>query len=828
MCPDGCQGQFAPGHEITAIFGYYDHEVLDVSLTELQAAQLYRACTLDDCEFATTADLESLEHAPGQHRALEALKFGIDIRRSGFNVFALGPSGIGKAQLVKEILKDHGASDSSRYDWCYVSNFSDPGKPSLLKLAAGVGAQLSRDMQQLVEDLLISLPSSFQSTEYRNRREEIETEMTERYEEAFNELGAKAREQNVALIRTPAGYTLAPMHEDKVISPEEFSELSEEEQERFQARISDLQTDLMKVVGQLPILKREASHRIKELNREITQLTVEQFVASLEKEYADNAQIIAYLAQVKSFAIENAEDFLSDSQDEEVERLKLRARDYTAFQVNVLVDSTGEAGEPVIFEDNPTYQNLNGRVEHISQMGTLLTDFTLIKPGALHKANGGYLVLEAHKLLSHLYAWEGLKQALRSREIRIASLQEVLSLNSTVSLEPESVPLDVKVVLLGEPYIYYLMDHYDPEFRQLFHVAADFSPDMDREPGSEELIARHIATRQRQEGLQVLDRAAVASVIEQTARWASDSDKLSLNRDRLGLLLQESDYCAQRRGGDFIAREDVLQAISQQRERRGKLRELLNEQVLRGMRLVDTKGMRIGQVNGLSVLQQSDVLVGIPSRITATARFGTGKVVDIERESKLGGEIHSKGVMILSAYLANRYARNNPLPIAATLVFEQSYGGVDGDSASCAELCVLLSAIAGLPLAQHLAITGSMSQWGEVQAIGGINEKIEGFFDICNSRGLTGDQGVIIPAANRVSLMLNSEVREEVAAGRFHVFTAAHVEEIMERVCGLPAGEEKDGKFTPGSFQSVVQARIAELQDIQRAFSDNNGDADDK
>jgi predicted ATP-dependent protease len=330
----------------------------------------------------------------------------------------------------------------------------------------------------------------------------------------------------------------------------------------------------------------------------------------------------------------------------------------------------------------------------------------------------------------------------------------------------------------------------------------------------------------------VLDRAAVAAVIEETSRWAADSEKLSLNSDRLGLLLQESDYCAQRRGGDRIAAEDVQRAVSQQRERGGKLREILQEQILRDMRLVGTSGTKVGQVNGLSVLQQSDVMVGSPSRITATARLGSGKVVDIERESKLGGEIHSKGVMILSAYLANRYARNDPLPIAATLVFEQSYGGVDGDSASCAELCVLLSAIADLPLAQHIAVTGSMNQWGEVQAIGGVNEKIEGFFDICNARGLTGDQGVVIPAANRAHLMLNSEVREAVAAGRFHVFTATHVEEIMERLCGLPAGEEKDGEFPPGSFQSAVQVRIAELREIQRSLHDKNngkngGDTDD-
>lgn len=793
-------------------------------LTKLQAEHLYRTCKLDNQLFRTTADLQVLDQPPGQYRALEALKFGVDIKRRGFNIFAFGPPGIGKSELVREILRQHGANDSPRYDWCYVSNFADPGKPQLLKLPAGLGARLAADMLQLVEDLLISLPSSFQNAEYQTRREEIEAEMAESYEEAFTELGARARRKNIALVRTPAGYTLAPMVEDKVITPEQFSELTEAEQNELQEIIVELQSELQKIVSQLPVLKREASHRIKTLNQEVTQLTVEQFVASLEQRYADEQQVMEYLSAVKTFAIENAEEFLNNSQDGEVEQPRLKARNYTAFQVNVLVDNTGASGEPVVFEDNPTYQNLNGRVEHVSQMGTLLTDFTLIKPGALHRANGGYLVVEARKLLTHVYAWEGLKQSLQSGEIKIASLQDMLSLTSTLSLEPESVPLDVKVVLLGEPFLYYLMDHYDPEFRQLFHVAADFSTDMTWDADSEELFARQIAT-QLQEGLKPLERDAVALVIEQTARWASDSKKLSLSRDRLGLLLQEADYCAGHNGHEFTTREDVEQAIAQQRQRSGKLRELLNEQVLRDMRLIDTRGEKIGQVNGLSVLQHGDLLVGTPSRITATARLGTGKVVDIERESKLGGEIHSKGVMILSAYLANRYARNNPLPVAATLVFEQSYGGVDGDSASCAELCALLSAIAALPLGQNIAVTGSMNQSGEVQAIGGVNEKIEGFFDICKARGLTGDQGVIIPHANQVNLMLNSEVREAVAAGEFHLFTATHVEQVMERLSGLPVGAEaKDGKFEAGSFQRSVQERIEELQELGRSFADQNGE----
>ncbi|MEH6583278.1 MAG: ATP-binding protein [Halioglobus sp.] len=789
-----------------------------MAFTQLLPDQLYRTCNLEAADFSTTDDLEPLQQPLGQARALDALEFGVDIQRRGFNIFAFGPNGLGKHQLVREVLQKQSTNGYVQYDWCYVSNFSDPGKPHLLQLPSGLGTELSADMLQLVEDLLTSLPSTFHSEDYLNRRKDIETQMTERYEAAFRKLGARANERHVALIRSPAGYTLAPTADDKVITPEEFAELSEDKQKKLQEIIAELQLELQEVVSQLPMIKREASHRTKSLNQEVTQLTVEQFVAWLENKYKDHPQILDYIRDVKNFAIENAEDFLPEEEAAEIEHVKQQAKTYSAYGVNVLVDNSQASGQPVVFEENPTYQNLIGRVEYISQMGTLLTDFTLIKPGALHRANGGYLIIEARKLLNHMYAWEGLKQALRSGEIKITSLQEMLSLNSTISLEPESTPLDVKVILLGEPFIYYMMNHYDPEFRQLFHVAADFSADMPWDEDNLMLFARMIATCQQNEQLQPIMRSAVQLIIEQTARWAGDSEKLSLNQDSLGLLLQESDYWSRRNGREMITREDVVDAIVKHQERRGSLQELLNEQILRNFRLIDTSGSKTSQVNGLSVLSQGDYIVGSPARITATARLGRGKVIDIERESKLGGEIHSKGVLILSAYLADKYAAERPLSLTASLVFEQSYGGVDGDSASCAELCVLLSAIAKIPLAQNLAVTGSMNQFGEVQAIGGVNEKIEGFFDICAVRGLSGDQGVIIPAANQPQLMLKPDVLAAVKAGQFHIYTATHVEEVMEKLCGLSPGQEQDG-YEEGTFNQRVMDRIGELHDLHSSFA---------
>jgi len=791
----------------------------------LSVDQLYQTCDLTHFDFDTTAKLDSLVKPLGQDRAMEAIEFGVDIKRQGFNVFALGDPGVGKHQLVNAILATRATDGSAQFDWCYVNNFDDPQKPQLLKLESGMGAKLSKDMLQLVEDLLISLPSSFQNEDYRSRRREIEEEMNQRYDDAFSKLRAEAKERNIALIRTPAGYTLAPVVDGSVISPEDYAKLATKEQERIEKVVADLQLELQKAVGQLPMLKREASHRVQELNKEITRLTVEQFIGWLEGQYQEHPQVTRYLTTVKDFAIENAEYFLPQDGNPDVEHVKQKARAFTPYRVNVIVDNTGASGAPLVFEDNPTYQNLVGRVEYVSEMGNLLTDFTLIKAGALHRANGGYLVLDARKLLGHMYAWEGLKRALKSGEVKIASLQELLSLGSTRTLEPESIPVDVKVILLGEPLLYYLLNQYDPEFAELFNVAADFSGNTDRNPDNQILYARMLATMQQQEGMQPLNKASVGRIIEHASRLAEDGAKLSLNLEGLRQLMQEADYWARKNSSDEIRVDDVEKAIDSQKRRHDRIRERLQEQIIRDIKMIDTDGSKTAQVNGLSVLQLGDYAFGSCARITATARLGVGKVIDIEREARLGGDIHSKGVLIISAYLADKYARERPLPLAASLVFEQSYGGVDGDSASCAEVCVLLSAIGGLPLRQDLAVTGSMNQLGEVQAIGGVNYKIEGFFDICNSRGLTGNQGVIIPAANQVHLMLHADIRDAVKAGKFHIYTASHIDQVMALLSGLVPGKvSKKGLYTAGSFNRKVCNRIEEFQKLRQHYGKQGDD----
>ncbi|MDH3388932.1 MAG: AAA family ATPase [Gammaproteobacteria bacterium] len=791
----------------------------------LTAASLYQACDLTQLDFNTTADLEPLEQPLGQDRALEAIEFGVDIEQRGFNLFLLGHPGYGKNELVQQILRRHAKPQETCWDWCYVNNFENPQKPRVLKLPAGMGLKLRADMESLVEDLLTSLPSSFESEEYRTRRQEIEQEFQDRQEQAFNKINQEATNQGIVIMRTPGGYTLGPVVNGRPLDQQEYEKLPDAEKERIEKLIADLQLELQEVIRDMPLLQRELHQRIKALNEEITEHTVEQLIAWMENAYLNQPQVMEYLQQVKQNAITNAEAFLPADRMHQPNNMASRVAAYHEYSINVIVDNTDNAAAPIVFEDNPTYQNLTGRVEYVSQMGTLITDFTLIKPGALHRANGGYLILDADKLLRRAFAWDGLKRALKSEEIKLQSLEQMLSLANTVSLEPESIPLDIKVILTGEPLLYYLLEEYDPEFGQLFKVSADFSRTADRSPENVQRYARLVAAMQQKSEARPLDKASVGRLIEEASRDADDTKKLSLHIDDMRDLLNEANYWAGKHDRASIAVEDVERAIEKRDHRRDRYRELMQEQVLRGIRLIDTDGDRAGQVNGLSVLQIGGFRFGQASRITATARLGHSRIVDIERESKLGGDIHSKGVMILSSYLATHYAANQPLPLAASLAFEQSYGKVEGDSASAAELCALLSAIGEIPLRQSLAVTGSINQLGEIQAIGGVNEKIEGFFEICQKRGLSGQQGVIIPAANRVHLMLHRDVRDAVEEGRFHIYPVARVEEVMQLLSGMEPGEpDADGKYPRQSYNFLILQRIENLQQLQKQFARRGGD----
>jgi len=781
----------------------------------LEPAQLRQRCDPAGLPFGTTAELEDLSAAVGQSRALGAIEFAVGMQREGYNLFAMGPEGVGRHTLVRDRLEQQAARMEAPSDWCYVFNFETPHKPRALRLPGGRAAAFKASMKRLVEDLLSAIPAAFETDQYRNRRQQIELELSERQEHAIEALGERAKAQGIALVRTPSGFGFGPMSKDGVMTPEEFQKLPAADQSRYEELVEKFQQDMARVLHEIPKWRREALGKLRELNRDVTRATLNALMDELRNDYRDIPDVHEHLAKAHEDMLDHADAFRQTKDGEPQMLLGMPItpaldgmEPLRRYGVNVLMDHAGTRGAPVVYEDRPNHDALVGRIEHVSQMGTLVTDFTLIKAGALHRANGGYLVLDALKLLTEPYAWDALKRALRSREIRIQTLAQALGFTSTTSLEPEPIPLEVKVVLVGERMLYYLLHAYDPEFAALFKVMADFEDDVPRDPQSELVYARVIATFARREKLRPFDREAVACIIEQQSRDAGDAEKISASMQRLVDLLRESDYWAAGAGRSVIGAAEVRRALEAQIERSDRVRDRLLEEALRGALLIDTSGSRAGQVNGLAVIQLGNFAFGTPHRITARVRLGGGRVVDIERESELGGPVHSKGVLILSGFLAGRYAPGKPLSLAASLVFEQSYGGIEGDSASSAELYALLSALADAPVRQGLAVTGSVNQHGDIQAIGGVNEKIEGFFDLCRSRGLDGAQGVLIPESNVRNLMLREDVVEAVAAGRFGIYPVRTVDEGIARLTGLPAA----------TVNARVEARLADFAERARSF----------
>jgi len=668
-----------------------------------------------------------------------------------------------------------------------------------------------------VAELQATIPAVFEGEEYRRRLGQIDDEYNERQAQAFGAVGDEANQQGVALLRTPNGFSFAPAKDGEVMSPDDYDKLSDEEKARIEQVVSSQQEKLEQVIHQVHQWRRERIERVRKLNEEAVLFAVGHLMDSLRSDYADYPAVGGYLNEVQQNVIESMDEFRHPSKEAMASLAALTSElpNFSRFRVNLLVAREETEGAPVVYEEHPTYQNLIGRVEHIAQLGALVTNFLLIKPGALHMANGGYLLLDALKLLTQPFSWEGLKRALSTHEIRIESLGQMYSLVSTVSLEPEPIPLDAKVILIGNRMLYYLLAQYDPEFGELFKVAADFEDEVERSAENDLLYARMIGTLVRREKLRPFDRAAVARVIEHSARRAEDAERLSTHIVSLADLVREADYWAAQDKREAVARADVERAIAAQIKRSDRLRERSHEAILRGILLIDTEGEAVGQVNGLSVFQLGDFSFAQPSRITANTRLGDGELVDIQREVKLGGSIHSKGVLILSSFLASRYAAEQPLSLAASLVFEQTYGQVEGDSASVAELCALLSSLANAPIKQSLAVTGSVDQFGRVQAIGAVNDKIEGYFDICNKRGLNGQQGVLIPASNVMHLMLRQDVVDAAAAGRFHIYAVETVDQALELLTGIPVGTPDEA----GSLNQRVAQRLKQLAELRRKFA---------
>jgi lon-related putative ATP-dependent protease len=771
---------------------------------------LYTPCDSSQFSFETTDQLPDLGEIIGQERALRALHFGAGIRQKGYNLFVLGPTGLGKHTVVSEYLEEKSRGETAPRDWVYVNNFETASKPIAISLNCGHAHIFRDDMRQLVEDLRTAIPSAFEAEEYHARTQEIEEDLKKTIEDSFSKLADEAESHNIRLLRTPHGFAFAPMKNNEVLKPKDFEKLPEAEQQRIDETMSVLEEKLTTVLRMQPQWQREARNKFKELNREIVMFASGHLIDDLKSKYIDNKVIQEYLDAVQQDVINNLQDFRREEETPEVMGIPLMEKPtFHRYEVNIIVEQSEEDGAPVVFEDNPNYGNLVGAVEHTAHLGALQTDFTLIKAGSLHKANGGYLIIDAIKLLSQPYAWEGLKRALSSHQIKIQSLGQIYSLVSTVSLEPEPIPLDIKVVLIGDRILYYLLHAYDPEFKQLFKVMADFDDQFKRTPENQQIYAQLIATLLRRDKLRPFDKKAVMRVIEHSARIADDAEKLTTYLMDIADLLREADHFAEQVNHPVVHRDDVQQAIDAQIYRSDRIRERLQEEILRGTLMIDSAGSKTGQINGLAVVQLGNFSFATPSRITATMRLGEGEVIDIERETELGGAIHSKGVFILSAFLGERYAKERPMSLTASLVFEQSYGEIEGDSASMAELCALLSALSNVPIQQGIAITGSVNQRGEAQAIGGVNEKIEGFFDICNSRELNGEQAVLIPQSNVKHLMLRHDVVSACQEGKFAVYAYNNVDEAIEILTGQSS--EK--------INQLVEQRLEELENIREEYS---------
>ena len=784
----------------------------------VQPDALRKPCSLPaDFQPATA---EAAVHYIGQQRAIDAIRFGIEMRKDGYNIYVLGPIGSNRHDLVNSLVTAEAKARGVPADWCYVNNFSNPERPKSLRFPAGQGRQFREDMRNLIGEMQLAIPAAFEGDDYRNQLRAIEEETKSKVEEQWKTLNERAAEEGIGVLQTPTGYVLAPIIDGKVIGDKEFNKLPEEKRKEIEAAIERLSEELQARVEMMPKLRKAHRERVKALDQEVTAHAVNVQLADLKEKYRSLPRVAGYLDEVQENIIQNAQDF----QPTETPSMPFLSRDseqlYSQYEVNLVVDNAEADAAPVIYESNPSYPNIIGRVEHRSEMGALVTDFRLVRSGALLQANGGYLILDTRRVLSRPFVWEALKQALFAKQVQIETPAESYGWVSTTTLKPEPIPLDARIILIGERWLYYLLCHYDIEFSSLFKVAADIDDDLERSDDNVVQYARLIAGQAQEKELLPFSAGAIQRVIEERARHAEDSERLSMHMSSLEDLIDQADYWARHRGGGEVDPAAVAKAVSERRRRFSRVQSRVIDAIKRETLLIDTSGECVGQVNGLSVTDLGEFRYGHPVRITATTRVGTGDVVDIEREVELGGAIHSKGMMILSAALSARYAPELPLSLHGSVVFEQSYGGVEGDSASVAELSALLSSLSRLPIKQNVAVTGSVNQLGRVQAVGGVNEKIEGFFDVCRERGLDGSHGVIIPQDNVKHLMLREDVVDAVRRDEFRVFAVRHVDEAITILTGVDAGaRDAEGNFPEGSVNFLVENQLVDYATARRSFA---------
>ena len=746
----------------------------------------------------------------GQPRAIDAVEFGLEVETAGYNLFVAGVSGSGRATIVRDSLERFAASRPPPEDWVYVHDFRQPDRPNAIRLPAGGGSTFAQEMTEFVRAARREIPRAFESDEYDKRRRSVLADVEQRKTHLAEELKAFAGERGFAIEITPVGVVTTPLADGQPLTPELFERLPGKDQERIAAASEEIRERTAGFLRAMHRLEKEAAEQVRGLEREVALYAVGPLLNELREKWDGHDEVLVYLGDVEDDIGHHLDDFREEASTGQPMLLAATRRDeFFRYRVNVLVDNADVVGAPVVIERNPTYYNLVGRVEYRAAFGSMVTDFREIKAGALHRANGGYLVLEAFDLLRQPFAWDALKRALRGREVQIENLGEQYSAVPSSTLRPEAVPLAVKVVLIGPPLVYRLLYELDEDFRELFKVKADFAPEMEWNDENALGYARLVRRCVDAAGLRHFDRTAVARLIEHGGRLRESQRKLTTRLLDISDVVSEASFWAGRAGHALVRAEDVERAVAEHERRSNLPEERIGELIERGTIVIDTAGERVGQVNGIAVVDLGDYAFGMPSRVTARVAIGRGNVESVERQIERSGPIHSKGFLIVSAYLAGTYGQEQPLALRASIAFEQAYDEIEGDSASSAELYALVSALSGLPLRQGIAVTGSVDQHGAVQAVGGVTRKIEGFYAVCSAAGLSGDQGVIVPAANVENLMLSDELVDAVAAGRFHVWAVHTVDEGLELLAGRPAGaRRKDGSFPEGSVHALAEARL--------------------
>jgi lon-related putative ATP-dependent protease len=791
-------------------------------VNELPVEKLRNVCDPHLVRCETTQELTPLQEIIGQERAVRALKFGLGIKERGFNIYVAGYPGTGRTTAVKNFLEVEAKTKPVPPDWCYVNNFANEYEPKAIRLLTGRGKEFQKDMKSFVETTKIALHKAFESEDYAAKREATVKTVENQRQRLTEQLNAEAQKEGFIIESTPMGLLLIPVIKGKPVTDEELMALPSKVREDIQQKRERLESDLRSAMRQFADMDRKTHEELERMNRDVALYAIGHLVADLAEKYKDTPDVTSYLKDVQNDILDKLSQFIRGPERPQQTPFPIswmRETPFKKYEVNIVVDNSDIKGAPVVTEFNPTYLNLFGRVENEAQFGALITDFSMIRGGSLHKANGGYLILPVEDLLRNPFSYDSLKRALKNEHIVIEEAQERYGFIATRSLKPEPIPLNIKVVIIGDPYLYEQLYVLDMEFSELFKVKADFDTTMDRTEENIGQYAAFVCTLCQKENLKHLDGSGLAKLIEHSSRLAEDQQKLSTRFAEVADIIREADFYATQEKSDFVTGDHVKKAIEEKIYRSKLIQEKIQEFIKKGILLIGTSGEKVGQLNGLSVVSLGDFEFGSPSRVTASVGLGREGVIDIEREAKTGGPIHTKGVLILSGYLNEKYALDKPLSLSARLVFEQNYEGVEGDSASSTELYAILSALSGVPIKQNLAVTGSVNQKGEVQAIGGVNEKIEGFFEVCKIGGLTGAQGAMIPESNVQNLMLKEEILEAVKQGKFHIYPVKTIDEGIEILTGIKAGErQEDGTFEKGTVNHRVDKRLREMAERLREF----------